>query len=235
MILKAIYKGKRILKWCKKLVIWTMLLGLISSLCVVALSEGIQASTEDSVYAIDEANELKADCILVLGCGIRQDGTPGTMLTERLDTGIAAYFMGVSDRLLMSGDHGRENYDEVNAMKNYAMSKGVPSEHIFMDHAGFSTYESMYRAKDIFKCEKVVVVTQEYHLYRGIYNARAMGMEATGIKAQRIIYRDQWFYDLRETVARAKDFVFCTVKPKPTYLGEPIPILGDGNATNDYT
>lgn len=185
------------------------------------------------IYTPETAQNLSGDCILVLGCGLRRDGYPSQMLRDRLDTAIEAYRMGLAPKLLMSGDHGQADYDEVNAMKDYAMEKGIPSEDIFMDHAGFSTYESMYRAKAIFHCERIIVVTQNYHLYRAIANARAMGMEVSGISANRRTFTGQWFFSLRESVARVKDTVWGIVKPRPTYLGESIPIFGNGNATND--
>lgn len=133
----------------------------------------------------------------------------------------------------MSGDHGREGYDEVNAMKQYAMVAGVPSSDVFMDHAGFSTYESMYRAKEIFQAQKVVIVSQEYHLYRAIYIAQALGLDAYGVAADGEDYAGQWQRDAREVLARVKDFFTSIWKPEPTYLGEAIPVSGDGDVTND--
>lgn len=174
-----------------------------------------------------------ADCIMVLGCGLRKDGEPTQMLKDRLDTGIALYQAGAAPKLLMSGDHGREHYDEVNKMKEYAVERGVPSEDVFMDHAGFSTYESMYRAREIFQVERMVVVTQEYHLYRAVYDAAHMGIETVGVPSKKVRYGGQRRRDLREILARNKDIAACVVKPKPTYLGEAIPVSGDGNVTND--
>jgi vancomycin permeability regulator SanA len=117
-------------------------------------------------------------------------------------------------------------------MKAYAEKAGVPSENIFEDHAGFSTYESMYRAKEIFKAKKILIVTQEYHLYRAVYDARALGLDAYGVVAEPSMhYGGQTYRDIREVLARNKDFIFSIFKPKPTYLGEAIPISGNGNAT----
>ena len=111
----------------------------------------------------------KVDCIIVLGAGLKPDGTPNFMLKDRLDRALSLYQAGVSERLLMTGDHGKKSYDEVNAMKQYAVDAGVPANHVFMDHAGVSTYESMYRADAIFEVKKAVVVTQRYHIYRTLY------------------------------------------------------------------
>ena len=156
------------------------------------------------------------------------------MLEERLNKGIEVYKTGCTDRLLMSGDHGRQDYDEVNVMKNFAVDSGAVSNHVFMDHAGFSTYESMYRARDVFQVKSVVIVTQKYHLYRAVYNARKLGLDAYGVCAD-----GQYNYDIfvrsynnsREALARCKDFIWCIFKPEPTYLGEAIPISASGELT----
>ena len=176
------------------------------------------------------------DCILVLGAGVWGDvesARPSHMLEDRLKVGIELYKMGASNKIIMSGDHGRKDYDEVNVMKDYAIENGVESKDVFMDHAGFSTYESMYRAKEIFTAKKILIVTQKYHLYRAIYDARALGLDAYGVSANLRGYGGQAYYDFREVFARDKDFLYCIFKPKPTYLGETISVFGDGDVTND--
>ena len=155
------------------------------------------------------------------------------MLKERLDTGIAVYKAGLTDRMIMSGDHGRKDYDEVNAMKDYAVEQGVPAEHIFMDHAGFSTYESMYRAKEIFQVNRMIVVTQRYHLYRAVYDAKMMELDVKGIPCDTRIYSGDRYRKFREALARVKDAGYTLLKPEPTYLGDEIPVSGNGNITND--
>ena len=179
-------------------------------------------------------NGKEYDCILILGAGVHADGTPTLMLKDRLDRGIELYNSGVSSKIIMSGDHGSDSYDEVNVMKEYAIDAGVPSEDIFMDHAGFSTYESLYRARDVFCVEKVLIVTQEYHLYRALFLADRMGLEADGASARDVHYYGQSYRHAREILARAKDWVYTVIMPKPAYLGEPIPVWGNGDVTNDY-
>lgn len=174
-----------------------------------------------------------ADAIVVLGCGVRNNGTPSPMLQARLEQGILLYEAGVADKLLMSGDHAYEGYDEVNVMKQYAIDRGVPSEDIFMDHAGLSTYDSVWRAKNIFGCETVVFVSQEYHLYRAVYLAECLGMEAYGVSADFQNYARQEYYDFREFFARGQAFVQGMMKPEAEYGGEAIPIQGNGDVTND--
>jgi SanA protein len=206
---------------------------LIFFIILIAINTYVKNSVEDRIISSIEAVNLKADCILVLGAGVRADGTPSPMLKDRLLEGIALYDMGASDRLLMSGDNTKKGYDEVNTMKQYAIDHGVPSEHIFMDHAGISTYDSIYRAKEIFQAEKIIIVSQKYHLYRALYISDSLGVDAYGVSADPVIYAGQEFREIREIVARTKDFVKCIIKPPASILGEAIPVSGDGNVTND--
>jgi len=206
---------------------------LLAVLVSCAVSGFVQLRAREYIVAPEEAAGLGADCILVLGAGVWGEGEgayPSPTLADRLDRALALYESGASKKLLMSGDHGRVNYDEVNVMKAYAVNAGVPSADVFMDHAGFSTYESMYRARDVFQAKRIVIVTQEYHLYRALYIARSLGLEAWGVKAQDRPYA-QVYRALRETLARNKDFLLCMLKLKPTYLGEAIPVSGNGNVT----
>ncbi|MGN1372139.1 MAG: vancomycin high temperature exclusion protein [Candidatus Coprovivens sp.] len=177
-------------------------------------------------------NPKNIDCILVLGAGI-WDNKPSPMLKDRLDEAINLYQKGLASKIIMSGDHGQEDYDEVNIMKYYAISAGVPSEDIFMDHAGFSTYESIYRAKEIFNVKKAIIVTQKYHLYRALYIAKELGIESYGVGADPRKYSNQLIREGREALARNKDFFQVLLNIKPTYLGESIPVSGNGNITND--
>ena len=173
-----------------------------------------------------------ADCILVLGAGIRNN-KPTPMLRDRIKQAVALYQDGKAPKIIMSGDHGQVDYDEVTVMKKYAMEEGVPSSDIFMDHAGFSTYESLYRAKEVFEAKKVIIVTQDYHLYRSLYIANSLDIEAVGVAANFQDYSGQTMRDVRELAARCKDFLTCLIKPEPTYLGEAIPVSGNGDTTND--
>ena len=196
----------------------------------------VKLSTGDQIISSEEAAKLEdVDCILVLGCFVKDDGRPSDMLHDRLTRGVELYDLGAAPKLLMSGDHGREEYDEVAAMKQFAIDEGIPSEDVFMDHAGFSTYESIYRAKEIFQADKILIVTQEYHLYRALYIANQLGVEAYGVSSDYHTYVGQFMRDFREMLARVKDCATCIFKPEPTYLGEAIPIFGDGNITNDDT
>lgn len=153
----------------KKVIISALILIIVLVGVVMLINCYVILNSQNKIINENEAKDLSnVDCILILGAGIWGD-KPSPMLEDRLLQGIELYKNGVSQKIIMSGDHGREDYDEVNVMKQFAIDRGVPSEDIFMDHAGFSTYESVYRAKEIFQCKKIVIVTQKYHLYRSIY------------------------------------------------------------------
>lgn len=173
------------------------------------------------------------DCILVFGSWVQADGTPDSVLSERLSCGIGLYAVGAAPKLLMSGDHGRTDYDEVNPMKRTAVNAGVPSADVFMDHAGFSTYETLVRAKEVFCVERAILVTQKYHLYRALYIAERIGLDACGVAADSRVCARQVWRERREILARCKAFVAIIFRPEPTFLGEMIPISGDGDQTND--
>lgn len=217
----------------KKLIRSVLILGVVGLLILAGINLWVTESVRGRILTQEKAAGLDADCIIVLGCQVRSDGTPSHMLEDRLKRGVALYELGAAPKLLMSGDHGREGYDEVNTMKAYAIEAGIPTEDIFMDHAGFSTYETIYRAKEIFGAKKIVVVTQEYHLYRAMYIAKAMDLEVYGVAADYRSYSGQFSRDVREVLARIKDFGMTIFWPEPTYLGEAIPISGSGELTHD--
>ena len=214
----------------KKIIIAILCICLLGGVAVVGINAYMISYANKYILTEEDLKNESFDCIMVLGAGL-WDGEPSPMLQERLDFGLIACETECSGKLLMSGDHGRKEYDEVNKMKEVAVQNGVPADNVFMDHAGFSTYESMYRARDVFQVEKMVIVTQEYHLYRAVYNARKLGIDAYGFAADRLEY--PIYNDVREALARLKDFFYCIVEPEPTYLGEVIPISASGSLTDD--
>lgn len=217
----------------KKVLKYIIIFIIIIAMIILGINLYVILSTKKQIIKEEKNTELSdIDCIIILGAGI-VEGKPSHMLEDRLLEGIKLYQNNISDKIIMSGDHGRKEYDEVNVMKNYAIQKGIPSENIFMDHAGFSTYESIYRARDVFKAKKVVIVTQKYHLYRALYIAKQLGLEAYGVGADPRQYEGRTYREMREILARNKDFIKCIFKPEPTYLGETIPVNGDGDITND--
>lgn len=220
-------------KKIKKIIIIFLMLIITEAIIVLGINAYVKGSTKNQIIRNNDYSNLQdIDCIIVLGAGVWGEN-PSPMLEDRLLEGIKLYENNVAPKIIMTGDHGREEYDEVNVMKKFAMDKGVPSGDIFMDHAGFSTYESLYRAKEIFEADKVVIVTQEYHLYRALHIANELGIEAYGVASDPRQYVGAAYREIREILARNKDFVQCIFKPEPTYLGEVIPVFGNGNVTND--
>ena len=207
---------------------------LIGMLAVLVPNAIVCASSVKYIYDRDELDKFRRDfdCILVLGAGVYSDGSPTPMLNDRLVVACEAYEAGCSDRLLMSGDHQSNDYDEPTAMKKFAAEQGIDSKVIFLDHAGISTYDSVYRAVNIYGAERILIVTQKYHLYRAVYLARSLGAEAFGVSANLRSYFKQPQYSVREWAARMKDLVLSAAKPEATYMGDPIDLSGDGNTTN---
>ncbi|MEG1836036.1 MAG: ElyC/SanA/YdcF family protein [Oscillospiraceae bacterium] len=222
-------------KVIKKLFIIFVCLAVASISAVFVINQIVIRSTSKYIVSVEKCKEISdVDCILVLGCFAKPDG-PSMMLEDRLKKGLELYKNGVSNRLLMSGDHGKTNYDEVNTMKKYCIENGAVANTVFLDHAGFSTYDSMYRARDVFKVKKLIIVTQGYHLYRAVYIARALGLDAYGVASDIEVFnaKNNIFNAVREPLARTKDFMMCIIKPKPVCLGEAIPISGSAELSDD--
>ena len=219
----------------KKIILVVLIILIICLVTNLSIDIYVKLSTKNQIIKLEDVEKLKEkeiDCIIVLGAGVRNN-KPTDMLADRLLRAIEVYNKNLAPKIIMSGDHGREEYDEVNIMKDFAVERGVPSEDIFMDHAGFSTYESIYRAKEIFDAKKVIIITQKYHIYRALYIANKLGIEAYGVGADQRRYMNETYRQIREILARNKDFVKCIIKPEPTFLGNKIGIIGNGNITND--
>jgi len=223
---------KKILKIVLIIIIIIAVLALGINFWVVGTTKkNIEVSVENDDIQITENDitglkDKKADCILVLGAGVKPDGSPTLMLEDRLEVAVYLYKKGVAPKLLLSGDNGQVGYNETKCMKEYVINHGVKEKDVFLDHAGFSTYESMYRAKEIFDVKTAIIVTQKYHEYRALYTGKHLGLNATGVSADQKRYGGQFARDLREIAARDKDFIQSMTKPKPTYLGDEIPISG---------
>lgn len=204
---------------------------VVAALVVAGTNVVVVASSKPAIVGVEQAAGYDADAIVVLGASVLADGTPSSILQDRLDDAIELYFAGAAPKLIMSGDNSTVSYNEVRGMKNYALSQGVPSEDVFCDHAGFSTYETMYRAKHVFGAERIVIATQTYHLYRAVYDANGLGMEAIGVPSDYRAYSGQAWYDLREVPARTKDFFAVIVQSPSTFVGDPISLDQSGDVT----
>lgn len=221
---------------------WTIrVLGLVIIFSIIICGTSIYSisviNKKSMGKIVNDKNLPKdADAIIVLGAGVDDNGVASDILVDRLETALEVYKNSASSKFLLSGDHGKIGYNEVGAMKDYIMDhENIKEENIFLDHAGFSTYETMYRAKEIFKVKKAIIVTNEYHLPRALYIAGKMGIEAYGVNADKrnYIYIDN--YKKRENLAKIKDFMYTNIiKPEPTFLGDAIPIsTSDGRITDD--
>ncbi|RYD96646.1 MAG: hypothetical protein EOP54_13175 [Sphingobacteriales bacterium] len=166
---------------------------------------------------------------IVFGAGIGPCGTPSKYLKDRLDAGILLYKRGKVKRLLLSGDNGSNRYDELKVMKEYCAHAGVPVADIFVDYAGFDTYSTVYRAKDLFKVDEAIMVTQAYHLERAIFIGEKMGISCVGFAADKGIYYLAKKNELREQLAIVKSFVDVSRNRKPKYHGGNIDIHGASN------
>jgi SanA protein len=203
---------------------------------------GLLAAVVINAYVVTTANHWimarmsdvpHSQAAIVFGAAVYEGGALSQVTSDRVAAGIALYQAGKVDKLLISGDHGQMQYNEVTPMRDMALAAGVPPRDVFTDHAGFCTYDTIARATRVFKVDRAVLVTQRYHLPRALYLARELGLPATGFEADQRQYRSQRFMTTREYAARVKDFVKAIFRPDPRFLGAEIPITGDGRVTDD--
>ena len=190
-----------------------IILFVIFLLIMFGINSYVKFSVHSKIIGVSQVEHIDPDCILILGAAVRPDKTPSPMLEDRLKKGIEIYNKYKINRILMSGDNRSKDYDEVDVMKQYAIDKGVPARHIFTDPAGLSTYESIYRAKKLFGSKKVVIVTQQYHLYRALYIAKKLDLDAYGVPTMKKDYTNQQSRNIREVLARIKDFLVTFIDP----------------------
>ena len=200
----------------KKLIAIGLLVGVAGAIVLLIVNGVVMAPGKERILSPEQAAALTdVDCILVLGCQVKPDGEPSHMLHDRVMQGVDLYDYGAAPLLFMTGDSRRANYDETGTMKALAVASGVPSEAIVTDPYGLSTYDSILRAKELYGYDKILIVTQEYHLYRAIYIATQNGMDAYGVASDPRSYGGQIFREVREVAARAKDFLYCLLDPVP--------------------
>lgn len=232
---------RQIKKFFGKLILIIVLLACLAGVLGMTINNHVVNTEKENILGaitenknsfltveVKKMKKVDADCIMVLGAGIRDDETPTPMLKDRLDTGIMLYNQGVAPKILLTGDNGTMEHNEIHVMLNYVRKAGVPDKDIFCDHAGFSTYDSMYRAKDIFEIEKMIVVTQTYHEYRALYIAEKLGIEVKGVASDQMRYSGQPVREIREVLARVKDYFKTITKPEAVLGGDVIPINGSG-------
>ena len=218
--------------WSKR--IYLLILLIFLGISIFVLTINIYILNVNSQFIFQSSDDVPAKQVaVVLGAKVYSNGVMSTILKDRELTALELYKNKKVQKILVSGDHGREDYDEVNAMKDFLLNNGVLGEDIFLDHAGFDTYYSIYRAKEIFQVSSIIIVTQKFHLFRAVYIAKSLGIDAIGIVADRQDYVLGVYNESRESLARVKAFFDLTFQSKPKFLGEIIPIIGDSKLTWD--
>lgn len=213
-------------------------IGILILACLIIFSSlSFYVYFQGSKYLINSSEDITninppAKVVIILGARVYPNRL-SDMLADRVDTAIDLYNLGIVEKILVSGDHGTRGYDEVNAIKDYLLEKNIPGEDIFLDHAGFNTYNSMYRAKHIFEIDKAIISTQKFHLPRALYLARGLDIEAYGLAADKRVYTKQGYNNVREFLARVKAWFNLNLKKSPRFLGEKIPLTSDSQSSWD--
>lgn len=198
---------------------------------VYSLSSHIKETTSEYIFAKAE-DVPEAYTVIVLGASVKSNGNLSVILKDRVESALQLYHLGKVKRFLLSGDNGTQSYNEPKAMKKYLMERGVNEDHVFLDYAGFDTYDSMYRAAAIFEVDRAIIVTQNFHLPRAVYIARKLGLDYVGYIGDKHVYAHEDSNKKRELLANVKAYLELIFRKEPTYLGEKIPI--DGPAQSSY-
>ena len=205
------------MKLLKKIILGFVLFVIISILIVFGLESYIKKETSSLIYSEIKALP-KTKTGIILGASVHADGKLSPILKDRVETAYELYKQNKIENFLISGDHRTNDYDEVNAIKNYLLKKGVPSTAITLDHSGFDTYDSMFRAKAVFNIEDAVVITQKFHLPRSIYIAKNLDANYKGFEAVPTAYTSSETIKRREQLANFKAIWELLIKQKPKSL-----------------
>ncbi len=207
-----------------------LVIGVLGALCV-GVSLGVEYLGRR--FIVEAQRAQTSEVIIVLGAGVFSNGTPSDVLRDRLKVAKDLFLAGRAPKILCSGDHGEQTYDEVNTMRRWLLDEGIPPEAIFLDHAGFSTYESLARARDVFGFSTITLVTQDFHLPRATYLAHELGFSVEGVSASRQGYVRQEYFELREFFARMKAFFQIYGKAPEVVSGPSLAGISDGRMTWD--
>jgi len=213
---------KMVLKWIWRVFRSLALLGLLIFFLPRIIS---------SIYAafkVHSVENVPADRVaIVFGAGLRWDGGPTTVLRDRVETAVQLYKQDKVEKILMSGDNRFVDYNEPESMRQYARGLGVPDEAIVLDYAGRRTYDTCYRAREIFGVDSAILVTQKFHLSRALFTCNALGVKATGVIADNYYFlkRSRLYWNIREQFATVTAFWDVYFKKPLPVLGEPEPIF----------
>ncbi|MCC6372350.1 MAG: YdcF family protein [Bacteroidia bacterium] len=215
-----------------KFVRYTLVLILLTVLLVFGINYRVNSLSKNYIFKTTK-DVPESYTALVLGAFVYKSGHLSGILQDRVEKAVELYKNKKVKRFLLSGDHGRKKYDEVNSMKKYLLEKGIDTADIFLDHAGFDTYNSMVRAKEVFEVNDVIIVSQEFHLPRAVYIARSKGLNAYGVMAEDTYYPSINSLKTREIFANLKAFYEVLINKKPKFLGKKIPITGNSHLSYD--
>ncbi len=192
-----------------------LLLVIIVAAFIIIANVYTVLTTRNDLHTVSDLEDAEVDAVIVLGASVYADGTPSDMLADRLDVAIDLYKAGAARKIVVTGDGRDSHYNEPDAMKAYCIGCGVPAGDILVDSAGYNTYASIYRAQSVFGLNDVIVVTQAYHLYRALAIAHGLGMQASGVAADKGEYEHQTLYSVREVGARATSLMRVLLHVQP--------------------
>ncbi|EKD27056.1 MAG: hypothetical protein ACD_79C00902G0001 [uncultured bacterium] len=218
----------------KKINILHLILILVITFFAVLILINIYVNSYSYKFIKSDIADLpRSNTVLVLGARVLPKNVMSNILLDRMSSAVELYKQKKVSKFLLSGDHGDKYYDEVNTMKTFLIKQGILGDDIFLDHAGFNTYDSIVRAKKIFQVNDLIIVTQKFHLNRSVYIARKIGLNAHGFIADRRTYFHRKYYAFREFFAKIKAFINVLSDKKPKFLGPAIPITGDSKLSWD--
>lgn len=216
----------------RKMLIWIpVIVAVVGLLILLRIHNEVARAGKGRIYEPGDSDIPKKKVALVLGARVFEGGRLSTVLADRVDAAIALYNDGVVEKLLMSGDNRTQKYNEVTAMRNYAIDRGVPSDDVVRDFAGFRTYDSVYRAKEVWDLDELIIVSQRFHLPRALYIAEKLDMDAVGVMAADNAYRSVKRASRREIAARLFAWVDVLVGRDPYFLGPKEGLSGDAQVT----
>jgi SanA protein len=215
-------------KFFKRLIITLLILGAIGAAIIVAFNVWIHAAYASRMYgSVDDVpSEDQPRIAIVLGAGLTRSGEPTPALYDRVATAVELYQRGLVNKLLLTGDNRSVYYNEPEAMRRTAVRLGVPNEDVVLDYAGRRTYDSCYRARDIFGVQRAIIVTQAFHLDRALYLCDAFGIDSLGVAADRRSYTasSQTWWSIREAAATLGAWIDVNLTRPMPILGTPLPI-----------
>ena len=203
---------------------------IVGILVIWMIHSSVIKSAQGRLFTLDDEIQHHEGA-LVLGARVYKNGVLSYVLKDRVDTAISLYKSGVVKKLLMSGDNRHEHYNEVTAMRNYAIAQGVPSDDVVRDFAGFRTYDSIYRARELWDLNDMIIVSQPFHLPRSLYIAKKLGVDAVGVSARDVNYRGMNGTKRREIAARVLAWLDVLIGRDPYFLGPKETLSGDSQVT----